>query len=210
MAEHQDDTERLIGLAQGGDPDARERLLARHRARLRQMIAVRLDRRLFSRLDPSDVVQEALIDAYLKLPAYLRDQPLPFYPWLRQIAWDRLVELHRRHLHLQKRSVLRETGQGLPLPDDSALQLADRLLGRGSSPSARAQRDEQRERVQAALARLTPRDREVLAMRYLEQLAMAEIAAVLGITEGATKVRHLRALQRFHELLGGHAPEERP
>jgi RNA polymerase sigma-70 factor (ECF subfamily) len=210
MAEHHDDTERLIGLAQGGDPDAREQLLARHRARLRQMIAVRLDRRLFARLDPSDVVQEALIDAYLKLPDYLRSQPLPFYPWLRQIAWDRLVELHRRHLHLQKRSVLRETGQGLPLPDDSALQLADRLLGRGSSPSARAQRDEQRERVQAALARLTPRDREVLAMRYLEQLAMAEIAAVLGITEGAVKVRHLRALQRFHELLDANPPEERP
>jgi RNA polymerase sigma-70 factor (ECF subfamily) len=210
MAEHDDDIERLIGQAQGGDEAAREQLLVRHRARLRQMIAVRLDRRLFARLDPSDVVQEALIDAYLKLPDYLRDRPLPFYPWLRQIAWDRLVELHRRHLHLQKRSVLREAGQGLPLPDDSALQLADRLLGRGSSPSARAQRDEQRERVQAALARLAPRDREVLAMRYLEQLAMAEIAAVLGITEGAVKVRHLRALQRFHDLLGGNAPEERP
>jgi RNA polymerase sigma factor (sigma-70 family) len=63
--------------------------------------------------------------------------------------------------------------------------------------------------VQAALARLTPRDREVLARRYLEQLAMAQIAAVLGITEGAVKVRHLRALQRFHELLGGNPSEER-
>jgi RNA polymerase sigma-70 factor (ECF subfamily) len=210
MAEHEDETERLIEQAQGGDEAAREQLLVRHRARLRQMIAVRLDRRLFARLDPSDVVQEALIDAYLKLPDYLRDRPLPFYPWLRQVAWDRLVELHRRHLQLQKRSVLREAGQGLPLPDDSALQLADRLLGRGSSPSARAQREEQRERVQNALARLAPRDREVLAMRYLEQLAMSEIAAVLGITEGAVKVRHLRALQRFHDLLGGDAAEERP
>jgi RNA polymerase sigma-70 factor, ECF subfamily len=111
--------------------------------------------------------------------------------------------LHRRHIWTDRRSVAREEGQFLPLPDESAVQLADRLVGRESSPSGRAIREELRARVQAGLKRLAPHDREVLAMRHLEQLSMAEIAGVLGITEGAVKVRHLRALQRFHQLIGG-------
>ena len=63
-------------------------------------------------------------------------------------------------------------------------------------------RDELRARVQQALAQLPTRDREVLALRHLEQLSTRDMAAVLGITEGAVKTRHLRALQRFRELLG--------
>ena len=39
-------------------------------------------------------------------------------------------------------------------------------------------------------------------MRNLEQLPVAEIAAILGLTEGAVKVRHLRALQRLRSVLG--------
>jgi len=39
-------------------------------------------------------------------------------------------------------------------------------------------------------------------MRYLEQLSTREIAAVLGLTEGAVKVRHLRALERLRGVLG--------
>src|SRR5689334_9707326 len=89
-----DDTELLLRRAGTGDRLARDRLLDRHRDRLRQVIAYRLDRRLAARVDPSDVVQEALADAARRLPAYLRERPLPFYPWLRQLALERLIELH--------------------------------------------------------------------------------------------------------------------
>jgi RNA polymerase sigma-70 factor (ECF subfamily) len=165
------------------------------------MVAFRLDRRMAARVDPSDVVQEALADAARKLSAYLRDRPLPFYPWLRQIAWDRLVELHRRHILAQKRSVTREEGPSLPLTDESAVLLAERLLARGGNPVYELVREEVRQQVQAVLARLAPRDREVLVLRHLEQLSTREMAAVLGISEGAVKTRHLRALQRFRVLL---------
>ena len=77
------DTDQLLKMAERGEDDAREKLLTRHRGRLRQMIAVRLDRRVAARIDPSDVVQEALAEAADKLPGYLRDRPLAFYPWLR-------------------------------------------------------------------------------------------------------------------------------
>jgi RNA polymerase sigma-70 factor (ECF subfamily) len=202
MALDDSDTEELLRQAGAGNRTAREQLLAQHRQRLRQMIAVRLDRRLAARLDPSDVVQEALVDAAQRLSAYLRQRPLPFYPWLRQIAWERLIDLHRQHIYAQKRSVTREEPQNMHLPDESALELADRLLARGSSPISQLVRAEQRHRVREALARLGPRDQDILVLRHLEQLSTAEMAAVLGISEGAVKTRHLRALVRFRELLG--------
>jgi RNA polymerase sigma-70 factor (ECF subfamily) len=208
VARDDPDTEELVDRARAGDREAREQLLGRHRKRLRQMVALRMDRRLLARVDPSDVVQEALTDAAQELSDYLRTRPVPFYPWLRQLAWERLIELHRRHLHSQKRSVRREDVDFLALPDESAVQLAQRLLAPGSSPSERVLRDELRGRVQAALAQLSPRDREVLVLRHLEQLSTKETAAVLGITPGAVKVRHLRALERLRGLLGEDLAEE--
>src|SRR5438874_11870195 len=99
------DTDALLAQAAAGDADARGRLLGRHRERLARMVACRLDRRLLARIDPSDVVQEVLVEADRKLERYLSDRPLPFYPWLRQLAWEHLVTLHRRHVRAQKRSV---------------------------------------------------------------------------------------------------------
>jgi RNA polymerase sigma-70 factor (ECF subfamily) len=209
MAPQEPDTDLLLERAGEGDVAARQQLLVRHRQRLRQMVALRMDRRLAARVDPSDVVQETLAEAIGKLSDYLRRRPLLFYPWLRQLAWERLVGLHRRHVRAQRRSVLREEERP-PLPDGSAVELADRLLARGSSPSARLDRQEQRDRVRAALARLAEHDREVLVLRHLEQLSTREIAAVLGVTEGAVYTRHLRALERLRGLLGDELEEDEP
>ena len=202
---HDADTEELIARARRGDGGARQQLLVRHRDRLCRMVAVRLDRRLAARFDPSDVVQEALLDADQRLSDYLEQRPLPFYPWLRQLAWERLLKLKQRHLTARKRSAHREERQAFALPDASALELAQRLVSQGTSPSNRLLRDEVRGRVQAALVRLPEGDREVLVLRYLEQLSMGEVAAVLEITEGAVKMRHTRALGRLCGLLGGQA-----
>ncbi|MGP0066489.1 MAG: sigma-70 family RNA polymerase sigma factor [Isosphaeraceae bacterium] len=195
------DTEELIERAGHGDAMALQQLLVRHRDRLRKMVAVRLDRRVAARVDASDVVQEALAEAAQQFDAYLRTRPLPFSAWLRQLAWERLVKLHRHHVHAQKRSVRREEDWSMPLPEDSVLRLARRLLASGTSPSQAMIRDEQRLRLGVALEQLAPHDREILVMRNLEQLPIAEIAAVLGLTEGAVKVRHLRALQRLRAIL---------
>src|SRR5947209_6980823 len=106
--------------AADGDQAAGQRLLDRHRGRLRQMVAVYLDRRLSARVDPSDIVQEALADAARGLAGYLRERPLPFYPWLRQFAWQRLLQLHRHHIRSRRRSVEREVPWDIALPDQSA------------------------------------------------------------------------------------------
>ena len=86
--------------------------------------------------------------------------------------------------------------------------LANRLVANGTSPSRHAILKETRERVRAALDRLTPRDREVLVLRFLEQLSTAETAAVLEIGEGAVKSRLMRAVVRFRDILDGEGAEE--
>jgi RNA polymerase sigma-70 factor (ECF subfamily) len=192
------DTEQLLDAAAHGDPDARGRLLHRHRDRLNRMVAARLDRRLAPRLDPSDLVQEALAEAAGKLDDYLKDRPLPFYPWLRQIAQQRLTAARRRHLAAGRRTVARHDPVGLP--PESVLELAERLLA-GEPPSAGLRREEQRGVVRAALERLREPDREVLVLRFLEQLSSAEVAEVLGVSEGAVRVRMTRALQRLRDHL---------
>jgi RNA polymerase sigma-70 factor, ECF subfamily len=197
------ETDELLRNATGGGP-ALQLLLERHRSRLKRMVAVRLDCRLASLVDPSDIVQEALADASHKLDHFLRDRPLPFYPWLRRLAWERIIQLHRRHLRAQKRDVTREERLDLILPEESAIQLADRLIASGSTPSERLLRDEQGRRLREVLERLIPIDREVLVMCYLEELDFGEIAAALGITKNAVKVRHFRALERVRKVLEGH------
>src|SRR5439155_5624519 len=135
----------------------------RHRERLRRMVAIRLDRRIWARFDPSDVVQEALAQAARRLPDYLERRPMAYYPWLRQFAWERLVQLHRHHIDARRRSVAREEP---PLPDASARLLAERLVASDTNASRRLIRAELRDRVRAALDDLPPRDREVLVLRY--------------------------------------------
>jgi RNA polymerase sigma-70 factor, ECF subfamily len=183
----------LLESALRGDAAARQTLLERHREHLKRLIASRLDRRLTSRVDPSDVVQETLADAAKRLDDYLRERPLPFLGWLRQLAGERLIDTHRRHIFSQRRSVNREN-RGSNRSDDLPGSLIRRFLANDTSPSNRLSRQERREQVRAALQALSERDREVLVMRYLEQASAAEIAEVLGITESAVKSRLLRAL----------------
>jgi RNA polymerase sigma-70 factor, ECF subfamily len=205
-----DDTEHLLKEAAAGDTAAIERLLERHRARLRRMVALRLDDRLASRVDASDVVQEALSDAARKLADYARDRPLPFYPWLHRLAAERLAAVYRRHWRSKARSVAREEAAAFAWPDSSAQLMVDGLVASDTAPSHALLREEQRQHVHAALRKMAPIDREILMMHYLEELNFPEIAAILDIGEGAAKMRHLRALRRIRALMASDDPEVSP
>ena len=207
MSHSDPETSELVRRTGVGDQSAREMLLSRHRDRLRRMVAFRMDRRLVARVDPSDVVQNALAEATRRLPGYLEDQPLPFYPWLRKITWEQLVRIHERHLYAQKRTVAREQGWQPYLPDDSVMELAERVGSVGGSPSAQLMRQELHHRLRASLDRLSSSDREMVLMRYLEHLSIRDIAAELEIQEGAVKARCFRAVRRLHTLLENE-PEE--
>lgn len=196
------DVDRLIARAAEGDQQAWSDLLARHRARLRRMVALRLDRRLRGRVDPSDVLQEACLDAARRLAEYLRDPAMPFYLWLRFLAAQRLQEQHRRHLGAAARDAGREVSlQRGPLPGATTAALADHLLGRQTSPSQAAVRAERRVRLQEALNSLDPVDREVLALRHFEELSNGEVAQALGLDKSAASKRYARALVRLKDVL---------
>jgi RNA polymerase sigma-70 factor (ECF subfamily) len=197
------ETDDLLHRAAGGDQDAWGRLLTRHRDRLHRLIVLRLDPRLQSRVDPSDVLQEVYLEASARLPEYLRrPEPPPFFLWLRLTAGQKLAALHRHHLGREKRDAGREVSlyRGA-LPEASSAALAAQLLGHGTRPSEAAARAELQVRVQEALNGLDALDREVLALRHFEQLTTAEVAQVLDITPAAAGKRYFRALRRLQQVL---------
>jgi RNA polymerase sigma-70 factor (ECF subfamily) len=192
------DTDQLLDRVAQGDSSAAATLLTHYRKRLHRMVSLRIDPRLAARLDPSDVVQEALAEAHRRLPKYARERPIPFYPWLRRIAWERLIRLHRQHIDAGRHSVLREDSLGLS--DDSERLLADRLAAT-STPSDQAVRSEIRHRVRQAIGQLPEVDREVIVLKHLEELSFLEAAAVLEISMSAVYSRYYRAIQKLHRLL---------
>lgn len=191
------ETRRLLRQACDGDQRALGRLLERHRPYLRHLVELRLDPRIRARVDPSDVVQEAQLEAARRLQDDPQPPPMPFRLWLRQLASDRLLMLRRYHVEAARRSVQREVS----LPERSSLQLLGQFLAPGPSPSQQLDRRELARRVREAVARLPETDREVLLMRTFEGLSFAEVAYVLHIDAATARKRHGRALLRLHKLL---------
>src|SRR5437870_3541180 len=192
----------LIQRAADRDEQAFQELFTRYRDRLKRMVHLRLSRRLHGRIDDSDVVQEAYLEASRRLPEYVAEPRLPFYLWLRHLTGLKLAEVHRRHLGTQLRDADREVTLhrgGLPAADSASL--AAQLLGNATTPSQAAIRAETCLHVQEALNSLDPIDREVLALKHFEQLSTSEIAHVLGLSKAGAGSRYLRAVKRLRALL---------
>jgi RNA polymerase sigma-70 factor (ECF subfamily) len=204
MTNEPSETDDLLRRAAAGDGAALADLFARYRKRLRQMVRLRLDRRLQGRVDPSDVLQDAYIDLTQQFPAYLDKPAMPFFLWLRLLTGQRLMRLHRQHLGAQMRDAGREVSlyRGA-LPAASSASLAQQLLGRFTSASQAAVRAERQVQLQAALNGLDPIDREIIALRHFEELTNGEAAAVLGLSKAAASNRYVRALTRLQGVLEG-------
>jgi RNA polymerase sigma-70 factor (ECF subfamily) len=201
----------LIQLAAQGDEPAVSSLLSRYRDRLRKMVQLRLDRRLFGRVDASDIVQEATIEAVRRLPEYVETRPMDFFLWLRQLAAQKLIDAHRHHLGAEKRDAGREVSlYRKAMPEATTAALASQLLGRLTSPTQAIQRAELQIRVQEALNSLAPVDREVLVLRLFERLSNSQTADELGISKSAASKRFIVALKRVKEVLNHVSGLEEP
>jgi RNA polymerase sigma-70 factor (ECF subfamily) len=182
-----------------GEAEAWDQLLGQHRDELWRQVDLRLDRRLRRRLDPSDVVQEAQLEAVRRLPDYLARRPMPFRLWLRQLAHERIIMAHRQHAGATCRSV----GRDVPLRGPSSATLGQQVPARGSSPSQGPRRQELVGRVRQAVAELSEVDREMVLMRNFEQLTNQQAPAVLGIDPATASQRYGRALLRLRAILAG-------
>lgn len=196
-------TGELLDRARAGQPAAVNDLLERHRAGLRRMVDARLDHKLARRIDASDIVQDVMFEASQRLTDYLRDPRMPFSLWLRQLAQDRVIDMHRRHVVAGRRSLNREQTASQGAGDDrSSLELAAQFRDPELTPAAHALREELREQFLMAMDQMDETDREILMLRHFEQLTNSEAAELLGLSEPAAGMRHLRALRRLREILG--------
>ncbi len=196
-----DQTETLLLAARQGDTEAVNRLLEKHRAPIRRLVELRLDRKVQQRVDVSDVVQDVMIEASGRLDRYLDDPAMAFHLWLRQIAWDRIIDTYRRHRVSAKRSMDREQPMAVAGgPDRSTMELATQLCDPQLTPAAAATQREIATKVEAAIERLGEKDREIILMRHYEHLSNLEIAEVLAVNPPAASMRYLRALRKLKEL----------
>jgi len=203
MWPNSEETIELLKHAEGGNAEAVGRLLNRHRESVRQMIQYRLDRAIARRVDASDVVQDVLLEASQRFEKYLADPKLPFHLWLRQIAKDSLIDMHRRHKVAQRRSVDREQPLFAPqFSDQSSFDLAAQLKDPELTPAAATIRKELGVRFLTALDELYDEDREIVMMRHVELLENAEVAQILEISPPAAGMRYLRALRKLRSVLG--------
>ncbi len=177
--------------------------LSAHRKRLRRMVALRLDQRLRGRIDPSDVIQEAFLEATERRPEYARQpDPMPPFLWLRFLTLQRLQIVHRQQLGTKSRDAGRDVSiNTATFPAASSAALAAQLLGRDTRASDVAIRAERKRRLLEVLERMEAIDREVLVLRHFEQLTNGECARVLGLGESAATKRYLRALGRLKDIL---------
>src|SRR4051812_2539419 len=164
--------------AAAGDAAAWGELLTEHDGRLRRMVEFRLDPRLRGRIDPSDVVQDAYVEAADHREAYFRLPALPLFLWLRGIVGNKLLETHRHHLGTRMRDAGREVSAshkpaGASGPDATSVALLAGFSAHATGPGTAAAGAESAARLREAIAALAEIDREVLALRHFEQLSNA-------------------------------------
>ena len=183
-------TDQLLKAVAEKQPHGVDNLLAANRDYVRRVVQMRIKPQLQARIDPSDIVQETLVAASQQMDDYLARRPISFRIWLRGHAIQRLVDAQRRHLSL-KRDVRRETDFNYA----SSMAIVGGLLT--ARPSELLMRNELVGQIGKALGALSEPERDILLMRHAEQLKMAEIADVLGVSAGAASKRYGRAISRL-------------
>lgn len=196
-------TIQLLAGVRDGNEDAMNSLLERHRGAVRRLVQMRMDQAIARRVDASDVVQDVMLEASSRLQDYLQNPGMPFHLWLRQLAKDRIIDMHRRHRVAQRRSVDREQ-QVFSIGDDerSVADLTALLKDAELTPGTAAMQNEFMNQFMVALHQLSEDDRELVMMRHFEGLGNGEVAAALGLSEAAAGMRHLRALKKLRNALG--------
>lgn len=199
----------LLQAAQAGDRDALGQLLELYRNYLRLLARLQIGRRLRGKADPSDLVQEAFLAAQRTFAQFRGTSERELVDWLRQIRASKLVDLARRYLRAGRRDVRLERQLRHDL-DGSSRALSEALLASESSPSERAARRERAVLLADGIKSLPADHGEVIILRHLEGLPLAEVAARMGRSIDSVKKLWVRGIARLRGILADHEPGERP
>jgi RNA polymerase sigma-70 factor, ECF subfamily len=173
--------------------------IERFRSYLLLMAQIKLDRKLRSKLDASDVVQQTLLEAHQAVESFRGDNTAAQAAWLRKILARNLANAVR-DLTRAKRDVRRERALQTDL-DASASQLEGWLAAEQSSPSQKMERHERALQLAEALAQLPDTQREALLLRHFQGLSLAEIAEQLDCTLAAVTGLLQRGLKNLRKSL---------
>lgn len=193
--------DRMVERLRAGDESALGDLFDLYHDRLLRLIDFRLDRSLHARVDPSDVLQDAYIDASQRISHFFSRESSSMAVWLRLIVLQRLQLVVRHHLLTDKRDVRREISVGRDTQSKPLGNIAQILADSITSPSAVVARNEAVEMVEKMLEEMSANDQEVLILRHFEQVPNDEVAEILGISVKAASNRYVRALSRLRDLI---------
>lgn len=203
MSTAPDDVSPLLPAFRAGDPAAGDALLRRFEPWLKLMARMQWESRFHAKFDPSDVVQQAMIEAMKAAGQFRGTTEGEFAAWLRQILAHALAHEIRRYAGTAKRNL----DQEIPLEQQltqASQQLGDLLAATGTSPSQQVVKREQGVRLAEVLDRLPEDFREVIVLRNLEGLPHEEVARRMGRSAGAVRMLWVRALARLRgELHSG-------
>jgi RNA polymerase sigma-70 factor (ECF subfamily) len=184
------------GDAMSPPPDA---ALERFRHYLMLLARVQLGRQAQGKFEPSDVVQQTLLDAHRQRAQFRGTTDAERAAWLRQMLAFNLADA-LRHLGREKRDAARERSLEQEL-EQSSMRLGSWLAAEQASPSEHAVRHEEAVRIAEVLARLPEANREAVVLRYYEGLALDAISARLGRTPAAVAGLLKRGLKQLREAL---------
>jgi RNA polymerase sigma-70 factor (ECF subfamily) len=196
------DPDQLLQRARAGDDRALGQLLESYRDYLALLGRLQIGRRLQSKADAADLVQETFLEAYRTFAHFRGETEAELIAWLRQILASNLAMFVRRYLGTQRRDVRLEQELGQEI-DQTSQRLDQGLAAPESSPSQRAARREQAVLLAGALARLPEDYREVLILRHLESQSFPEVARRMDRSVDAVKKLWTRALDRLRHTLPG-------
>jgi RNA polymerase sigma-70 factor, ECF subfamily len=173
--------------------------LERYRDYLLLLARLHLDPRLRGKVDLSGVVQQTLLEAYQAGQQFAAADAGPPTAWLRRVLANNLTDEVRK-LTTAARDVERERSLEQAL-GASSLRIEAWLAAEQSSPSQGAMREEEMSQLAVALARLPDEQRTAVELHHLQGLPLAEVAAQLDRTKGATAALLFRGLKKLRQLL---------
>lgn len=170
-----------------------------YRSYLMLLAETRLDRRLQGKLDPSDVVQQTLLNAHQGWAQFRGTSEAELVAWLRQILARTLLNC-LRDFRRAKRDVFRERSLQEALEDSSA-RLEGWLAAEQSTPSQQALRGERLVQVAEAVRHLPEGQRQAIVLFYWQGCSLAEIAEGLGRSVPAVAGLLHRGLKQLGQRL---------
>jgi RNA polymerase sigma-70 factor (ECF subfamily) len=202
------DPRQLLLAAKAGSTEAFGRLLEMYHDYLALLARLETGRRLQSKVDPSDVVQETFLSAHRYFRKFRGDTEGEFIAWLRQILATSIATTVRRYVGTQRRDLKLEQELMVGL-DRSSCALDGGLVISHSTPSEKAVQREQAVVLANAINRLPEHYQDVIVLHHLEGLTLPEVAQRLGRTsDGVSKIWARALIQVRRVLQDNHDPTE--